>query len=620
MTRPRPSSLIALAVAAALGFILLRVVYRAVFGGATTGETLLWVLPRLRLSGPFSHIVLFGPVKLEGLLTAVWSALPFAALILATGIVVAMVDLRSLVFLIPRITWGRATFVALVIALSTLPTLVESAKKTQYFAKVRGISKRRVLFVPFLENTLERAVGIAKALHARGVVVREEPVGLAEPEGIVRFEGFSIPSRGVSEISWTVPHPSLTLLTGETGVGKTSVLEALAWVLDYPHPVPIVGSVIGTGGPSTVGYVPHDPRSLFLAGSVVDEVALGLVMQGVSRREARNRAEQELAQWGLTHLRERHPGEISEGEAVLVGILSVLVLSPTLVLLDEPLAVLDSSRRSQVVCALAEYSRDSGATVLMTDHGHVSTSQWPGGFVQLGSKGITSGAFVPPTTEVPARNAVPRPEADVVFQVENLQSSKGQGLVLRGLDLEIRRGESVVVVGDNGVGKTTLLEELFERSDSDPSRIAYVPTNPAEMFVRETLAEELAFTDRELGLPDGFTNATLESLLPGQWRAEVVERAHLTHPRDLSRGQQTAVAIALQLSHKPAVLALDEPTRGLDSGAKAALAEVLACVQETGTAIISASHDDDFVAGRHDHLLRLVGGTLTPLEGGVLHA
>ena len=154
MTRPRPSSLIALAGVAALGFILLRVVYRAVFGAATSGETLLWVLPRIRLSGPFSHIVLFGPVTLEGLLAAAWSALPFAALILATGIVVAMVDLRSLVFLIPRIRWGRATFIAFVIALSTLPTLVESAKKTQYFAKVRGISKRRVLFIPFLEKTL----------------------------------------------------------------------------------------------------------------------------------------------------------------------------------------------------------------------------------------------------------------------------------------------------------------------------------------------------------------------------------------------------------------------------------------------------------------------------------
>jgi energy-coupling factor transport system ATP-binding protein len=79
------------------------------------------------------------------------------------------------------------------------------------------------------------------------------------------------------------------------------------------------------------------------------------------------------------------------------------------------------------------------------------------------------------------------------------------------------------------------------------------------------------------------------------------------------------VAIALQMSHKPLVLALDEPTRGLDAGAKTALAEVLACVQETGSAIISASHDDDFVAGGHDRVLRLAGGTLTAVQGGVVH-
>ncbi|MDP4688644.1 MAG: hypothetical protein NWS14_02860, partial [Pontimonas sp.] len=74
---------------AALGFVLMRMVYRAALGGATSGETVLWVLPRLRLSGPFSHIVLFGPVTVEGLVSAAWSALPFAAVILVTGALVA---------------------------------------------------------------------------------------------------------------------------------------------------------------------------------------------------------------------------------------------------------------------------------------------------------------------------------------------------------------------------------------------------------------------------------------------------------------------------------------------------------------------------------------------------
>jgi len=603
---------------AALGFVLMRMVYRASLGGATSGETVLWVLPRLRLSGPFSHIVLFGPVTVEGLIAAAWSALPFAAVILVTGALVALVDLRSVVFLIPRLRWGKATVVAFVIAVATLPLLVESARRTRYLATVRGIATRRVLFVPFLEKTVERAVGIAKALHARGVVVNQEETR-PERKDLVQLDAFSIPSRGVSEISWTIPPGSMVLMTGETGAGKTSVMDALAGVLDFPHLVPTTGSLVSSLSPSSVGYVPHDPRSIFLAGSVRDEIAFSLVVQGVSRRDARVRSEELLGEWELGYLAARHPGDISEGEAVLVGILAALVRKPQLLLLDEPLGVLDRVRRGQVLTALSAYVASSGGAVLMTDHGHVSLTDWPGDVVQLASSGIVPGPFVPPKTALPALTDVPRPESDVVFQVDSLRAAKGQSVILDDVSLDIRRGESVIVIGDNGAGKTTLLEEMFTHSDSNPSRLAYVPTNPAEMFVAETLAEELAFTDRELGLPEGFTRATLESLLPGEWRQDVVERSEATHPRDLSRGQQTAVAIALQMSHKPLVLALDEPTRGLDAGAKTALAEVLACVQETGTAIISASHDDDFVAGGHDRVFRLAGGTLSAVEGGVVH-
>lgn len=618
MTRPKPSILIAIAMLAALGFVLMRMLYRAALGGATSGETVLWILPRLRLSGPFSHIVLFGPVTLEGLIAAVWSALPFSAVILVTGAFIALVDLRSVVFLIPRLRWGKATFVAFVIAVATLPVLVETARRTRYFATVRGIAKRRVLFVPFFEKTLERAVGIAKALHARGVVASREGVR-EERKDLVQLEAFSIPSRGVSEISWTVPPGSMVLMTGETGAGKTSVIDALAGVLDFPHPVPTTGSLVSSLSPSLVGYVPHDPRSLFLAGTVRDEIAFSLVVQSVSRLDARIRSEELLGEWDLGYLSDRHPGDISEGEAVLVGILAALVRKPQLLLLDEPLGVLDRVRRGQVVSALNAYVTSSGGAVLMTDHGHISLTNWPGDIVQLGSSGIVPGLFVPPRTALPARTDVLPPESDVVFQVDSLSATTGQRVILDDLYVDIRRGESVIIIGDNGVGKTTLLEEMFRHSDSNPSRLAYVPTNPSDMFVAETLAEELAFTDRELGLPEGFTRAILESLLPGQWRHDVMKRSDTTHPRDLSRGQQTAVAIALQMSHKPLVLALDEPTRGLDAAAKTALTEVLACVQETGTAIISASHDDDFVAATHDRVLRLAEGTLTAVEGGVVH-
>lgn len=612
MLRPKPLTIVTLAVVAAVGFILLRMVYRIAFGGAAAGATVLWDFPRLRLSGPFSHIVLLGPVTLEGLQSAAVSALPFAAVIVVTGIAVSMVDPRSLVFLIPRIRWGRATFVAFLIALATLPALVETARRTHDAARIRGVSKRRALFVPFLDKTLERAVGIAKAIQARGLVLQDK-TDIRSDCSQVQLQEFSLPFRGVPPITWDLPPSSLVLLTGETGSGKTSLLEALAGVIDTPTTVHTTGSITG---PSAVVCVPHEPKTLFLAGRVVDEVALGLVMAGVSPSEAQNRASEQLALWGLSHLAENHPVDTSEGEAVLVAIISALVLIPRLLLLDEPLAVLDATRRGQVVDALANFVESSGAIVVMTDHGHIPTTRWPGDIVQLGPEGIVAGTFTPPKPTSPPRVDVPRGDADVVLEVVNLIARRGDTVVVEGGDLTIRRGESLVLVGDNGVGKTTVLETLIRHGGYDPSRCAYVPVNPADLFVCESLANELAFTDRELGLPAGFTRETLDSILPAGWRGDMVEGLQNTHPRDLSRGQQTALAIALQMSHKPSVLALDEPTRGLDSGARDALREVLACVQETGTAIVSASHDVDYVSGGHDRVFVVAAGVLAEVEQG----
>ena len=104
--------LLGVAAGGAVAFVLLRVFYRMVLGGASLGDTVLWTWPRLALGGPFSHVVLFGPVTAEGLLAALWSALPFALLILASGSLIAFFDPRGLIFLVPMPEWSlRPCFV-----------------------------------------------------------------------------------------------------------------------------------------------------------------------------------------------------------------------------------------------------------------------------------------------------------------------------------------------------------------------------------------------------------------------------------------------------------------------------------------------------------------------------
>jgi energy-coupling factor transport system ATP-binding protein len=86
------------------------------------------------------------------------------------------------------------------------------------------------------------------------------------------------------------------------------------------------------------------------------------------------------------------------------------------------------------------------------------------------------------------------------------------------------------------------------------------------------------------------------------------------HPRDLSAGTQLALAIAIQLAWKPRVMLIDEPTRGLDEVARTAMSEVLRCVSETGTAVLFASHDREFVADLGCRVLSMQQGKLTSLE------
>jgi energy-coupling factor transport system ATP-binding protein len=120
-----------------------------------------------------------------------------------------------------------------------------------------------------------------------------------------------------------------------------------------------------------------------------------------------------------------------------------------------------------------------------------------------------------------------------------------------------------------------------------------------------SVADELALADAVAGVPSGFTGITCESLIPG-----LITQHSGTHPRDLSRGQQAALAIAVQMSHKPAVLLLDEPTRGLDERAERAFAEVVACVVETGTAVVIAAHHRDGGSVPASRVLTLVDGAL----------
>src|SRR5690606_38251702 len=115
-----------------------------------------------------------------------------------------------------------------------------------------------------------------------------------------------------------------------------------------------------------------------------------------------------------------------------------------------------------------------------------------------------------------------------------------------------------------------------------------VPQTASDLLYLDTVGAECHAADQESDQPVGSCRALLDLIAPG------IDDA--THPRDLSEGQRLSLVLAIQLTARPAVLLLDEPTRGLDYLAKAALVRILRRLADLGRAIVVATHDVEFAA------------------------
>jgi energy-coupling factor transport system ATP-binding protein len=162
-------------------------------------------------------------------------------------------------------------------------------------------------------------------------------------------------------------------------------------------------------------------------------------------------------------------------------------------------------------------------------------------------------------------------------------------------------------MGRNGAGKTTLLATMagMRPARSGQVRVAgqapaalsgrallravgLVPQEPADLLYATTVGAECTDADSGADVAAGTAAAILGVLSPG------IDPA--THPRDLSEGQRLALALAVVLAAAPPVLLLDEPTRGLDYGAKRRLVLLLRGLRASGHAVVMATHDVELVA------------------------
>jgi energy-coupling factor transport system ATP-binding protein len=485
----------------------------------------------------------------------------------------------------------------------------------------------------------------------------------------VRYEDATAPV--LAGVSLRIDEGELCLVIGATGSGKSTLLGAINGLVPHFTGGTLTGRVLVAGRDTArfppreladvVGLVGQDPLAGFVTDTVEEELAYTMEQLAIGPGAMRARCEETLDLLGLADLRNRALSTLSGGQQQRVAIGAALTAHPRVLVLDEPTSALDPTSAEDVLAAITRLVHDLGITVVLAEHRLERVLSYADRLVYLaGDGGVLAGApatvlsqasICPPVVELgklagweplplsvrDARRQAPelrsrlpeqppparavQPPGESLLSARGIVVRYGPVLAVRGAWLTLRTGEITALMGRNGSGKSSLLWAIqgSGRRDGgtvaagpdgvDPAKlpaagarrlVGLVPQTSADLLYLDSVRAELGHADREAGGRPGAARAILDSIAPGI--------GDDTHPRDLSAGQQLALVLAIQLVAAPVVLALDEPTRGLDYQAKAALTAALDELARQGHAIVIATHDVEFATRSCDRVVVMAEG------------
>ncbi len=461
----------------------------------------------------------------------------------------------------------------------------------------------------------------------------------------VTFKYSDCAENAIENFSLSVAKGEFIVLAGASGCGKTTVTRLINKLIPEFYEGEFNGSVKVDSKnlkdveidslAGVVGSVFQDPRSQFFATQTTAEIAFSCENLNIKSDEIKKRVNNAVEELNLQHLTGKSIFELSSGEKQSIAIASVYTLLPKVLVLDEPSSNLDMKAIVNLRKTLA-LLKEKGVTIVISEHrlsylnkladrvivfdnGRYKCEFLGNEFYEMTNSQVnTMGLRSLNISKVKSsKNHIAKEATSVLLKDINFFFDK-KTYILNNINLTIKQGSVVGLIGKNGAGKSTLMDiicglkkqrcgEVYFKSQKVTSNKrcenSYLVMQNSDCQLFTERVEKELFLGKKI-TDDNKKEGAKTLLNLG------LDNLSNRHPASLSGGQKQRLAIALSYFKKTQIICMDEPTSGLDYNNMMNVVKFTDELASYNHTLLIASHDYEFLVGACSHICFLDDGEI----------